>query len=153
MDSTTATFKDLEVKDICAGYYMAPSIYLRDGIKVDGAGESATLQITGGANPTFTHTFTGCFQCAVSQLLELIKAPFMTRYSSRIGCSMAWAHTIMRNKFAGTCFRCGCPVPKGAGHPHRDYERKLWMIVCIPCVKQYREQVQRLREEEKKDAS
>jgi hypothetical protein len=52
MDSTTATFKDLEVKDICAGYYMAPSIYLRDGIKVDGAGESATLQITGGAIPS-----------------------------------------------------------------------------------------------------
>lgn len=44
----------------------------------------------------------------------------------------------MRNRYAGICYRCGKPVPPGAGHFERH--KGSWRVIHAECVLEQRKE-------------
>ena len=67
----------------------------------------------------------------------------------------------MRNKYPGTCYKCGCYVPVGQGFfekNHGQFKGGLWRVQCITCCdgREFRHDLMRnlaykARREEKKN--
>lgn len=69
---------------------------------------------------------------------------------------------MARNRYAGTCYKCGVYVPAGYGHFERIHGQSFpkWRIHCVkcasgrivtdddPCVKAVRRELQRWKEEQ-----
>lgn len=62
---------------------------------------------------------------------------------------------MARNKYPGTCYFCGKPVPAGAGHFERHfdaYHNVQWLIIHSHCVFIQREQKEKAKAASKRAA-